>query len=224
LSDLLRTDAHEQARDEAVRSFLRARPEFLHQDPELMRRLGVRPDGANVVDFGPEALWRVSRAHRRESGARKRLEATARVNFEAQALTHEAVLELMGAEDPAALAATLRRLARVRFGLVDAVIAVEGGLSTPAGWHELVEGQAELVLRGRDAQLGVVPTAHGLFGPAATRIGSVALLRLRLWQGRCAGLLAFGAEGADAFAAEMGHELIDFVARVIERMAERWSP
>lgn len=224
MTDVLRTDAHEHARDEAVRSFLRSRPQFLHDDPELMRRLGVRGDAANVVDFGPEALSRASQAHRRETGARKKLEAVARANFEAQMRTHEAVLELMGTTNPSDLAARLRQVARVRFGLVDAVIAVEGLPETPEGWRPLVEGQVELVLCGRDARLGVVPTAHGLFGAAGPGIGSVALLRLRLWQDRCMGLLALGAEQADAFSLEMGHELIDFIARVVERMAERWPP
>jgi hypothetical protein len=36
-------------------------------------------------------------------------------------------------------------------------------------------------------------------------------------------VLAFGAESPDTFSPDMGHELIDFVARVVERTAERWA-
>ena len=36
------------------------------------------------------------------------------------------------------------------------------------------------------------------------------------------GVLAFGAASPEAFSADMGHELIDFIARVVERTAERW--
>ena len=54
MTDVLRADAHEWARDEAIRVFLKSRPEFVRDDPELMQALGVRPDAANVIDFGPE--------------------------------------------------------------------------------------------------------------------------------------------------------------------------
>jgi uncharacterized protein YigA (DUF484 family) len=88
----------------------------------------------------------------------------------------------------------------------------------------LVEGQVDLTLGGgKVARLGVVPTALGLFGPAAEGVGSVALVRLTIGEPTRAGVLAFGAESPDAFSPDMGHELIDFIARVVERTAERWA-
>jgi hypothetical protein len=193
-----------------------------------MQSLGVRPDAvapaANVIDFGQEALSRVAQAHRQETSVRRRLEATARDNFEAQGRTHEAVLELIGTRCHADLALTLDELARERLGLVAAVIALEGPERVPAGWRVLVEGQVDLTLGdGEAARLGVVPTALGLFGPAAAGVGSVALVRLAIGAPARAGVLAFGAESPDAFSADMGHELIDFIARVVERTAERWT-
>ena len=101
MTDVLRADAHEWARDEAIRMFLKSRPEFVRDDPELMEALGLRPD----------------------------------------------------AGDP---------------------------------------------------------------------VGSVALIRLSLWSPARSGILGFGAEDEGAFAPDMGHELIDFLARVVERIAERW--
>ena len=224
VTEVLRSETHEFARDEAIRAFLKSRPDFLRDDSELMQALGVRPDAANVVDFGPEALSRVARAHREETNVRQRLEATARDNFEAQGRTHEAVLELIGTRCHADLALKLEDLARELFGLSTAVIGLEGPERVPAGWRVLVEGQVDLTLgAGRPARLGVAPTALGLFGPAADRVGSVALVRLTIGDPARAGVLAFGAESADAFAPEMGHELIDFIARVVERTAERWA-
>jgi hypothetical protein len=35
-------------------------------------------------------------------------------------------------------------------------------------------------------------------------------------------VLAFGAAEPDGFTADMGAELVAFIARVVERMAERW--
>jgi hypothetical protein len=223
VSDAWRANAHEEARDEAIRAFLKGRPDFLRGDPTLMQALGVRPDAANVIDFGPAALSRVARAHRKESSERQRLEATARANFAAQAQTHEAVLELIGARNHADLARRLDELARARFGVATAVIALEGPERAPAGWRALAQGQCDLTLGPRKtAKLGVIPTALGLFGAAAAEIGSVALLRLSIWNPTRSGLLAFGAASPDAFTPDMGHELIDFLARVVERTAERW--
>ncbi|HEY1753223.1 MAG TPA: DUF484 family protein [Caulobacteraceae bacterium] len=223
MTDLLRSDTHEWARDEAIRAFLKSRPDFVLGDAELMDALGVRPHAANVIEFGPEALSRVARAHREEAGVRRQLERVAEANFEAQSRTHEAVIEVIAARSHTDLARRLDELARGHFGLAAAVMALEGPERSPAGWRPLVEGQADLILgRGRAARLGVVPTAHGLFGAAAADLGSVALVRLSLWAPARTGVLAFGAKSEDTFAADMGHELLDFLARVVERTAERW--
>ena len=223
VTEVLRSDNHEQARDAAIRAFLRSRPGFLRDDPELMQALGLRPHADNVVEFGAEALSRVARAHHQESTVRQRLEATARDNFEAQERTHEAVLALIGTRCHADLALTLDELARDLFGLSAAVIALEGPERVPAGWRVLVEGQVDLTLgEGAAARHGVAPPALGLFGPAAETVGSVALVRLLIGEPARAGVLAFGAESPETFSADMGHELIDFIARVVERTAERW--
>ena len=222
MTDILRANTHEWARDEAIRTFLKGRPEFLRDDPELMQALGVRADAANVIDFGPAALSRAAQAHRKETSVRRRLEAVAQANFDAQSRTHEAVIELLGARNHSDLAIRLGALAKAHFGLAAAVIAIEGPERTPAGWRALAEGQCDLTLGpNKPARLGVVPTALGLFA-AGDNVGSVALIRLSLWSPGRAGILAFGAEDETAFAPDMGHELIDFLARVVERTAERW--
>ena len=222
MTDILRANTHEWARDEAIRTFLKGRPEFLRDDPELMQALGVRADAANVIDFGPAALSRAAQAHRKETSVRRRLEAVAQANFDAQSRTHEAVIELLGARNHSDLAIRLGALAKAHFGLAAAVIAIEGPERTPAGWRALAEGQCDLTLGpAKPARLGVVPTALGLFA-AGDNVGSVALIRLSLWSPGRAGILAFGAEDDTAFAPDMGHELIDFLARVVERTAERW--
>lgn len=222
MTDLLRSDAHEWARDEAIRAFLKGRPDFVLGDAELMDAIGVRPHAANVIEFGPEALSRVARAHREEAGVRRQLERVAEANFEAQSRTHEAVIEVIAARSHTDLARRLDELARGHFGLSSAVMALEGPERVPAGWRPLVEGQAHMIVgRGKAVRLGVVPTALGLFG-AAEDVGSVALVRLSLWAPARTGVLAFGAKSEETFAADMGHELLDFLARVVERTAERW--
>jgi uncharacterized protein YigA (DUF484 family) len=223
LSDVLRFEDHASARDEAIRAFLKSRPDFLKNDPDLLAAVGLRVDAANIVDFGPAALSRAARAHRKETSVRQRLEAVARANFDAQAQTHQAVIALIGATDHLDLAQTLDELARHRFGLVAGVIGLEGPEAVPHGWRPLAPGQVDLTLgEGRPARLGALPTAVGLFAERAAAVGSAALIRLQLFTPERTGVLAFGAPDGATFSTAMGHELIDFLARVVERTAERW--
>ena len=217
----------ERAMDEigpdAIREQFRAHADQLRGDAELLAELGLRLAVANIVDFGPVALSRVSAAHRREAGERKRVEAVAQANFEAQAQTHAAVIDLLESRNQADLARRVDELARLRFGLASGVIALEGPGEAPPGWLMLVEGQVDLILGPRKlARMGHAPTALGLFGHLAPVIGSVAVIRLAIWQPARQGVMAFAAADPQAFTADMGVELTAFLARVIERTAERW--
>ena len=215
--------AHSRADDETIKTLLRTHRDIVRQDGELLAELGLRLDVANIIDFGPVALSRVTAAHRRETSERKRLEATARANFDAQAQTHAAVVDLLESRNHTDLARRIDELARLRFGLAAGAIALEGPGHMPAGWRALVEGQVDLILGPRRlALMGHAPTALGLFGDRARQIGSVALVRLAIWTPARQGVIAFGAADADAFTADMGADLVTFLARVAERTAERW--
>lgn len=204
-------------------AFLLRHGERLRRDPELLAALGLRLDVANIIDFGPIALSRISAAHARESNERKRLEAMARANFAAQAQTHAAVIDLLESRNHADLARRIDDMARLRFGLAAGVVALEGAGLTPPGWNALVDGQVDLILGPRNlARMGVAPTALGLFGSLAPVIGSVALVRLAIGEPARQGVVAFGSLDNDSFTADMGEELVSFLARVLERMAERW--
>jgi uncharacterized protein YigA (DUF484 family) len=221
-------DGGAQAREnilgpEAVRRFLSDNPGFLHEDPSLLGELGLRPDAANVVEFGPAALARVHEAHRRDKRAREHLEATARANFSAQSQTHGAVVDMLDARNHADLARRVDELAQLRFGLAAGVVALEGPDRTPAGWRMLVEGQIDMIIgHDRVALMGFQPTALGLFGERATSVRSMAMVRMAMWEPTREGLLAFGSEDENGFTEDMGAELVAFLARVVERTAERW--
>jgi len=208
----------------AVRRFLAENPNFLRADEALLTELGLRVDGGNVVDFGPAALARVHAAHQREAEMRQLLEDTARANFAAQAQIHGAVVDLLDAHSHADLAARVDDLARARFGLRAAVIALESDDTTPDGWRRLVPGQVDLILGGpqRQAFMGFQPTALGLFGAAKDEIRSLAMVRMALWSAESEALLAFGCSDPERFSPEMGAELVAFLARVVERTVERW--
>jgi len=224
LTDILRARAHESARDEAIRAFLRSRPDVLRDDPDLLRDLGLRVDAANLIDFGPAALARVHAAHQRESAQRQQIEETARANFSAQAQTHGAVIDLLDARNHSDLAWRLDELAQHRFGLAAGIIVLEDAERAPAGWKRLVEGQVDMILGGshRLARMGFAPTALGLFGDRAEAIRSMAMVRMAIWEPSRQGLLAFGSADPEGFTEDMGTELVAFLARVVERTAERW--
>jgi uncharacterized protein YigA (DUF484 family) len=206
----------------SVRTLLLANPHWLRADPELLSELGLRLGEANVVDFGPQALSRLSAAHRQETLERRRLEGVAEANFTAQEEIHAGVLDILPAASLPDLAARVAEVARGRFGLEAGVLAIEGD-EAPTGWLPLVEGQVDMILGpGARARLGRVPTAVGLFGPLGPAMESVALVRLSAWRPTRQGVLAFGARDPDAFAEDMGPELLIFLARAVETIAERW--
>jgi uncharacterized protein YigA (DUF484 family) len=205
----------------AVRQFLADNPDFLKEDAGLLAELGLAVATTNIVEFAPVA--RVHAAHQREAEQRALIEEIARANFSAHAQTHGAVVDLLDARNHSDLARRLDDLARTRFGLAAGVIALETDGLPPAGWTHLVEGQVDLILDGpqRLARVGFAPTALGLFD-RQVEIRSMAMVRLSIWEPARRGLLAFGSADPEGFTPEMGSDLVAFLARVVERTAERW--
>lgn len=208
----------------AVRRFLADNPEFIREDTGLLDELGLKLAAGNVVEFAPAALARVHAAHQREAMQRQQLEETARANFSAQAQTHGAVVDLLDARNHSDLAWRLDELSQHRFGLLAGMIAVEHPERAPAGWTRLVEGQVDMILGGsqRLARMGFAPTALGLFGERAGTVRSMAMVRMSIWEPARQGILAFGSADPEGFTEDMGAELVAFLARVVERTAERW--
>lgn len=208
---------------EEMKAYLKANPEIITSDPAFLADLGLKSTLTNVVEFGPVALSRANAAHKQESRERRKLEAIARANFAAQAQTHATVIDLLEARNHSDLARRMDEVARLRLGLAAGVLALEGPGRVPAGWKPLVEGQVDLVLGPRKlALMGHTPTALGLFGDGAAEVKSCALVRLAIWEPAREGIIAFGSANPDAFTADMGSDLVAFIARVVERTAERW--
>ena len=208
----------------AVRRFLSDNPAFLRDDDGLLDELGLKVAAGNVVDFGPAVMARVHAAHQREATQRQQVEETARANFSAQAQTHGAVVDLLDSRNHSDLARRVDDLAQNRFGLAAGVIALETEDLPPAGWKMLVDGQVDMILGGQQrlARMGFAPTALGLFGDRAETIKSMAMVRMAIWEPSRQGLLAFGSTDEMGFTEDMGTELVAFLARVVERTAERW--
>lgn len=206
-----------------VAGFLRDHPDFILEDEDLLTELGLRRRSENVVDFGPAALARLTAAKSREKAARQHLEATAMANFAAQAQTHAAVVDLLEARNHSDLARRLDEIAQLRFGLASAVIALEGPERVPAGWRQLAPDQSDALLAPNgQSHMGPTPYAEMLFLQQAEAVKSVAMVRMAIWSPARPAVLAFGSPDPKGFTREMGCELVAFLARVVERTAERW--
>jgi uncharacterized protein len=211
-----------------IRAWLQANPQTLLDDRSLLEEIGLKPHGRNVVEFGRAALTRLEAAAEREADARKRIEAVARANFAAQTQTHVAALDLMEARNPSDLARRLDGVAQGRFGLAGAAIGLEKPGAVPFGWKSLDAGGVDKLLGEHGLTwLGPNFDGLGLFGGGKDEVKSVALIRMTpVFPGDDAGarpaLCAFGSPEEDGFTANMGCELVAFIARVVERTAERW--
>jgi uncharacterized protein YigA (DUF484 family) len=207
-----------------ARALIIAKPELVREDHGLLQALGLKPATANIVEFGPAALARLEAARARETTARQEIEALARANFHAQAQTHALIIDLLESRNNADLARRVQQAAEERFGLVAGSIAVEGPGRTPAGWRSLPPGLIDLILGDRSSRMGGCMAVSELFGPLADEVKSTALVRLNVWSPGRQAVLAFGAGEIDGFTSDMGAELVAFLARVVERTAERWPP
>jgi uncharacterized protein YigA (DUF484 family) len=216
--------ADEVAKDwTKVRAWLLEHPEPIREDGELMGALGLWVKAANVVEFGRAALGRLEAAADRESDARKAIEQVARANFAAQAQTQGAVVELLESRNHSDLARRLDVAARERFGLAAGVIALEADGGVPFGWRSLEAGGVDARLGARGlTRLGEWPADEALFGERAPEVKSVALARMAPWPQSRSAVLAFGSAEPQGFRPDMGAELVAFIARVVERTAERW--
>ena len=209
-----------------VRDWLQAHPDLLAEDRALLEELGLKATGKNVVEFGRAALTRLEEAAEREADARKRIEAVARANFAAQTQTHVAALDLMEARNLSDLARRLDAVAQGRFGLAGAALALEKPGTAPFGWKALEAGGVDALL-GDHGLTWLGPNFAGLnlFGAAEDQVKSVALIRMAP---RFPGsdprhaICAFGSPEEDGFTPTMGCERVAFIARVVERTAERW--
>lgn len=212
-----------------VRAWLQANPQTLLDDRSLLEEVGLKPHGRNVVEFGRAALTKLEEAAEREADARKRIESIARANFAAQTQTHVAVLDLLDSRNHSDLARRLDAVAQGRFGLSGAAIAIEKPGGVPFGWRGLETGGVDSLLGDHGLTwLGPMFEGLDLFGTHGDQVRSVALIRMAPHLGSARpeearpALCAFGSPEDEGFTAGMGSELVAFIARVVERTAERW--
>ena len=134
-------------------------------------------------------------------------------------------VDLLEARNNSDLARRVDEGAQRRFGVVAGSMAVEGPGPTPFGWRPLPPGLIDMLLGAAR------PGAHGsvrrrrraVRRGGRRRSAARAVVRMAIWTpAPQRGVLAFGSADPEGFTPDMGAELVAFLARVVERTAERW--
>ncbi|MBW8880364.1 MAG: DUF484 family protein [Asticcacaulis sp.] len=208
---------------QALRRHLVKHADTIVRDAALLEALGLQAKSRHLIDFGPAALSRLEARALKDFDVRRQLELTAKANFDAQNQTHGLVLSLLESRNHADLARRLNEESRHRFGLIAATVALEDTAPVPLGFKTLDDGGVDYIVGETGLSLlGPEGVCRVLFDDDVKRIKSAAVLRIALWREGRPGLVAFGSSDFDGFSPEMGAELVAFVARVVERVAERW--
>ena len=216
---------------DAVTAFLRANPDFLAQNPELlasMKAPGAARDG-NVFDLQHFKVQRLQSEKERLVSSQRHLIDTARANQSATSQVHTAALAAINAPTFEAMIQAVTTDWAV-FLDIDAVnLCVEdNGTVIPPAYAANIRGLAagvldELMPDSTDIRLdeGVVGDPR-VFGAAASLVRSQALARLNISAATPRGLLALGARRTDGFHPGQGTEVLTFLVHVLEASIRRW--
>ncbi|WP_417497120.1 DUF484 family protein [Maricaulis sp.] len=207
-----------------VRDFLLSNPDFVREDAELFALLAQRDAGDGVIDLGAAARGKLLAELRQLKSLNASIVETARANLATQSQIHMAVLALLETDSLAALDRKISSRLTGALGVDVCRVLIEGHAPLPAGESILgaAEGFVGEVLGNKVERLGPVNPviAHALYGQQGARVKSEAIVRLD-FNGHD-GLMALAARDPAMFEAGQGTELLNFLARSVERMVTRW--
>ncbi|MBI1206949.1 MAG: DUF484 family protein [Azospirillum sp.] len=215
---------------EEVSAYLRAHPDFLAHNAELVEHLTppMIEHGQGVVDFQYFLVERLRGEVDRLRGQQRELIATTRANINCQARVHAAALFLLDAQSFEHLIQTVTTDLAVLLDLDIACLIVESNGQVPSRVHNsgvrvVDPGSVDRWLGRKDAILrcNIIGDSE-IFGGGAGLVRSEALIRLRVSGATPQGLLAFGSRDGEMFHHGQGTELVSFLARIVERCIRTW--
>lgn len=213
-----------------VRAFLIQHPDFVASDADLLAAiLPARDDGANVVDMQHFVIGKLQRQVRTLRDIQSDLIEASSLNSLAREQVHAAAIAMLDAQSfeafvayvtgPEGLAATL--------GLGAASICIEAAAisSTDTAGIRILELGGVARMMGGDLPYRLVANVHGsrgLYGVQADNVQSEALVRLDFSRVTPPGLLALGGATAEQFHPDQAADLLEFLARIVERCIRLW--
>lgn len=208
----------------AVRDFLLSNPDFVREDAELMAALARRDTDGGVIDLGTAARDKLVEEIHQLQALNESIVETARANLATQSQIHMALLALLEVDSLAALDRKISSRLTGALGVDVCRILIEGHAPLKNGESILgaAEGFVGEVLGEKVERLGPVEPgkAMALYGQQGARVKSEAVVRLDF--GGHDGLMALAARDAQLFESGQGTELLNFLARAIERMILQW--
>ena len=217
---------------EDVKAYLRQHPELLANDPDLISAL-VPPSqstGRNVLDMQHFMIGRLQNQVRMLRDIQSDLIEATSLNSIAREQVHAATLKLLDARSFEHLIEYVTApdgLARI-LGIRAATVCIEtaNGVSGIGirGVRVLEPGGVDRIL-GFDERCRLashVRGSRGLYGNLAEEVQSEALVRLDFSPASPPGLLALGGFEAEQFHPDQAVDLLEFLARVVERCVRQW--
>ncbi|MGR3723176.1 DUF484 family protein [Abyssibius alkaniclasticus] len=210
-------------------------PEAVLADADVLRALIGAQDKAdrNVVDLRARFLAELEGQLGSLENTHRTVVAAAYENLSGTNQVQRAVLTLLEPDSFAGLLDALQRDLPPILGIDVVRLCLESGAQDVDLPHPVITpmkpGTIRVAATGSPTtpQRAVVLRAAGphtarLFTGAAGRVKSEALLALDLGAGRLPALLALGAKDPAHFSPDQGGDLLNFLARALERVLRRW--
>lgn len=218
--------------DDEISQYLLDNPDYFSRNPEILVQMqGPMPqDRADgVVDFQTAMVDKLrDEIHNLTACAQDVIE-TSRTNMTYLTRTHAAVLALLSAQDADHMARIisddlplLLDVDAVAFGFeqdikAETALRLPGVRMFPIGFMDVHIGEGGDVALVRD-----MLDDGTIFGPNHALVQSAALARLRPTPNMAGGMIALGSSMSGAFHPGQGTDLLNFMARVCEKMFHRW--
>ena len=206
---------------ETVSAWLRRHPDFLLENPEILTLL-TPPEfnrGERILDMQHFMLERMRDDLTSLRRHEKQLLSAAEGNAAGQSKVHQAVTAVVGADDIQTLNNIIRAKLPLMLDIESAALCIEdAGALALAGATAIGKGGIENLMGPKKRILlqGWTAGEAFVFGDDATRIKSVAYLRLRAGKNSPNMLLALGSGREDGFDKDQEVDLITFLADVLE--------
>lgn len=227
-----RPDAETAALDDHdVGQYLLDNPGFFSRNPEVLVKMKTpgeeRTDG--VVDFQAVMVDRLRDEIQNLAACTQDVIATSRVNMTYLTRTHASVLALLSAQDAAHMARIitddlplLLDVEYVAFGFeqnikAEAALRLPGVRMFPFGYIDAQVGEGGDVYLVRD-----MLDDGTIFADDCAAVRSAAIARLRPSIHTAQGLLVLGSSTSGTFHPGQGTDLLNFLARVTEKLFVRW--
>lgn len=213
-----------------VIEFLQANPKFLQQNPEACDFL-IPPksgNGKNVADFQSFMIARLKNDKEKVLETTQAIVENARSNMNNQQRIHKVILRLLEARNFEEFIHIITMDLSTMLNTDISVLVVESnGHDIPHitnnGIRVLPTGTIDQWMKGQNVLLqSNIGGLEAIYGGGANLVQSQALLRVDISMDTPPAILAFGSRDPNMFQDGQGTELVDFLARVVERTFRSW--